>query len=920
MSKSEAQSMYIKEASDPIAPHNFHLYQLTCKKGTATNSTNIWLAITVSGIAVYAEDTLLPTPTSMNINYIGTPRSHYNNNNININIRSHKSRLKSRISFFPWSDIGKLSFEKKKFEIRSTGSQGRKFMYYATSEEISRHLLWFARACHQFYLMVQPKIKEMLKREAEINRKKYRESCISSTSSNNSSSGNSSGNPSSSNNTSKSVSPFDYSSTTSSSTSSSSAGHKKGTSDLDISNSSVCGDSTDILSNSDQRISVISNASSNTTSGIISDKVHCLEDSDRDDIDSDDILVGLTNHRHHHLHHGVNRTITLSGCSPQPVVSLESLALSEPIEHRSCRITEASSKMNLSTNKKHSISISNIMITSTTPTSTSSLTSTAEPVSETFSNIESPSCANQTTVASYNPASEVLITGENCSKVLCLNINEPTNMSDSNCCSVSPYDQMCSDDEDDDEFSYDETDSVFDNTNKSYTSGKSNVTVLSTILKPEAERLLKQGYEADDAELMIDDCINSIELAELKEFEQAEKEKIILNSLINNLPQRTLNSSSDSDSSSDDEDTHHSCYSPLTQEKIHKRRSSPKNSGKQYANNKIACNNALSMNKRTSQKNNKNNNMKQPASSSLSTEVFKEMNIYNNKAQSKPLDHGKNHIYENLKGDDNTNHSPIHKHIQVVTTQKEIHGLPPLMPLRQCPSLNVFPSNYSSPSNPHRTGMRIGVSSLNRPTANRTKHSLLYHQQHRYNNRTPEGAMTNRIYCSRLNDSPSTNLSAGSEPNLYFQSNNSICTSRDLATNKSDSVFDCRLENVPFSTHFVPVTNNHIGDKQTNRHSPNQNSQLTFDQLSHSTHFPIQDFAACLQFHSQDNNNNIEKFYKLQQPHHEMLTVSPITDYHTNGLSPSEMQKKQSPSLKLTSTTTSHKFVNNIIETTNIVY
>lgn len=780
MSKSEAQSMFIKEASDATAPHNFHFYKLTCKKGAT--SSDVWLAITISGIAIYANEPI------------------------------NEKGLKSRISFFQWSDIGKLSFEKKKFEIRSTGSHGRKFVYYAISEEIARHLLWFSRASHQFHLMVQTKMKEMLKREAEINRRKYRESCISSTSSRNSSSGNSSGSCSAnpSNNTSKSASPFDYSS------GSSSAGHKKDTSDLDISNSSVCEDDSHI----DQRISVISNASSNTTSGIVSEKMHGLEDSDRDDIDSD-LLMGLNHHHHHNHHHAVNRAMALSGCSPNPVVSMESLALSEPIEHRTRDV--GGDKMNLTSNKKHSISISNIMITASTPTSVND--------SQSFDSLLSGGDqvgVKTTVVNNYAPVNEVLVTGDSrCSSgVLCLNIND-RNQSTS---STSPYGKSDLD-SGDDSSSMDDTDSVFDNTSKSYTSGKSNVTVLSTILKPEAERLLKQGIEAENAsELLIDDGIDSLELAELKKLENAEKEKLILNSLINNIPPPTMLTSSDSDTDSEDEDDvnnnnrngakRQNCYSPLTQEKFkNKYHSSPKSIVTRDRNKSGSSSSNSSADSRRSS----SVDPKKPAKKVSPHHFTKPANV--------------THIYEN-----------IHKTDSVATPKKAPTqpSQPPAVSTtpRQCPALSVFSNSPTVTPYQHRTGMRIGVSSLNRPYSAQ-KNKLLLHGGCVHNNNSslpyPAGC------CSNIES-----LSAGSEPNLYWNGNEI----RNMSANKSDSVFDCRAQEQPTTTVAPPVpTSQPPSQPSYNSFKMFINKQLGSSEIE----LPKPDYKHSL--NGQDNNNNIEKIY-----------------------------------------------------------
>lgn len=817
MSKSEAQSMFIKEASDAMAPHNFHLYKLSCKKGAS--STDVWLAITISGIAIYA---------------VEPP-----------NVKG----LKSRISFFPWSDIGKLSFEKKKFEIRSTGSHGRKFVYSAPSEDIARHLLWFSRASHQFHLMVQTKMKEMLRREAEINRRKYRETCVSSTSSRTSSSGNSSGSCSvnnASNSTSKSVSPFEYSSASSTG----SAGPKKGTSDFDISNSSVCGEDSHI----DQRISVISNASSNTTSGIVSEKMNGLEDSDRDD--DSHLMLSLNRH------HAVNRAITLSGCSPQPVVSMESLALSEPIEHQSCRNRDkGDEKMNLTSNKKHSISISNIMITTSTPTSSND--------AQSYDSLVSGDVGLKTTVNNnYVPVNEVLVNGDKCSKVLCLNINE---RKESTCCSLSPY-ARTDDDCSDAASSFDEADSVFDSTSKSYTSGKSNVTVLSTILKPEAERLLKQGIEADDAELLIDDGIDSIELAELKKLENAEKEKLILNSLINNIPPPML-TSSDSESSDEDEDdddvnnnkNNHSgsgarrnCYSPLAQEKwAHKYYSSPRS----ILNRDRQKNGSGSSNSSAETR----NALKDSVENKKSPEPKKTVHHF-----TKPSN--MNHIYENI------NSKPSQTVEALVTPCKNVKDrLPPPVPLRQCPSLNAFGSQ--NPPYQHRTGMRIGVSSLSRPySAQKNRLNTLLHGGCIHNSGalnsipSPFGAKC----CSNMAD-PISTLSAGSEPNLYMSNPCWTATdARNVASNKSDSVFDCRVNDsqqqqvaceptvVPTTpTHPQPYTSTSFRKFIKNQLGSESDVSQTPNSVLSPTSKMIADFAK-MQLSAtaqQDNNNNIEKIY-----------------------------------------------------------
>lgn len=60
-------------------------------------------------------------------------------------------------SVFLWSSIGKLSFERKKFEIR-TGHE--KLTLYTTSDDKSRLLLNLCKAAHQFSMAVAPRLTE----------------------------------------------------------------------------------------------------------------------------------------------------------------------------------------------------------------------------------------------------------------------------------------------------------------------------------------------------------------------------------------------------------------------------------------------------------------------------------------------------------------------------------------------------------------------------------------------------------------------------------------------------------------------------------------------------------------------------------------------------------------------------------------
>ena len=267
ISRPEAESMYIKEATDPNGcPHNMHLYKLykTSNNSTLSKKFNhysieskIWFGVCHNGVSIYGES---------------------------------KQSLKTQISFFAWMDIGKLFFDKKKFEIRSVGFPIRKFTYFTSSEEISKNILWLCKITHRFQLMISPKLNEIKKREQELTRRKYRESYIYS------------GDESQLNcdlsynfltrdrvskmsqrqeETAENCNKVGTSDDNKNETS-----ERKGSSYSSCEKESLC---------SEQRVSVISNTSSNTTSGIMSDKVQSLEgDSEADDIvvDSYDIIDG----------------------------------------------------------------------------------------------------------------------------------------------------------------------------------------------------------------------------------------------------------------------------------------------------------------------------------------------------------------------------------------------------------------------------------------------------------------------------------------------------------------------------------------------------------------------------------------------------------------------------------------------------
>ncbi len=58
--------------------------------------------------------------------------------------------------------------QRKKFEIRAVGCpENRKFTYYTSSDDKSKHLLYLCRMTHQFSMAMQPKLAELRKLEEE---------------------------------------------------------------------------------------------------------------------------------------------------------------------------------------------------------------------------------------------------------------------------------------------------------------------------------------------------------------------------------------------------------------------------------------------------------------------------------------------------------------------------------------------------------------------------------------------------------------------------------------------------------------------------------------------------------------------------------------------------------------------------------
>ncbi|XP_050404239.1 uncharacterized protein LOC126820377 [Patella vulgata] len=143
LTRSDAELKYIKEASVIPSAHNLHFYRV--KKKKTDKLWNTWLAVCPRGIEIYEEV---------------------------------DDRFRNLISIFLWPDIGRLYFDKKKFEIRAVGCpDGRKFTYYTDSDVTSKYLLTICRATHIFQMDIQPKLMEIRHLDAE-DKRRYRESYI----------------------------------------------------------------------------------------------------------------------------------------------------------------------------------------------------------------------------------------------------------------------------------------------------------------------------------------------------------------------------------------------------------------------------------------------------------------------------------------------------------------------------------------------------------------------------------------------------------------------------------------------------------------------------------------------------------------------------------------------------------------------
>ncbi|XP_010149916.1 PREDICTED: FERM domain-containing protein 6 [Eurypyga helias] len=142
LTASEAHLKYIKEAVrlDDVAVHYYRLY-----KDKRELEASLTLGLTMRGIQIFQ------------------------------NLDEEKQLLYD----FPWTNVGKLVFVGKKFEILLDGlPSARKLIYYTGCPLRSRHLLQLLSSSHRLYMNLQPVLRLVRELEENEEKKQYRESYI----------------------------------------------------------------------------------------------------------------------------------------------------------------------------------------------------------------------------------------------------------------------------------------------------------------------------------------------------------------------------------------------------------------------------------------------------------------------------------------------------------------------------------------------------------------------------------------------------------------------------------------------------------------------------------------------------------------------------------------------------------------------
>ncbi|XP_010876872.1 FERM domain-containing protein 6 isoform X1 [Esox lucius] len=143
LTASEAHLKYIKECAqlDDVTVHYYRLY-----KDKKEVEASLTLGLTLRGIQIFQN--------------VGTVRQ--------------------LLYDFPWTNVGKLVFVGKKFEILPDGlPSARKLIYYTGCPLRSRHLLQLLSNSHRLYMNLQPVLKQVRRLEENEEKKQYRESYIS---------------------------------------------------------------------------------------------------------------------------------------------------------------------------------------------------------------------------------------------------------------------------------------------------------------------------------------------------------------------------------------------------------------------------------------------------------------------------------------------------------------------------------------------------------------------------------------------------------------------------------------------------------------------------------------------------------------------------------------------------------------------
>ncbi|XP_022658435.1 FERM domain-containing protein 6-like isoform X2 [Varroa destructor] len=227
LNRGSAQLAFIKESQE----FAMHVYRVQQKK---SNFDFTLLGVSAQGIQVYQPITT-PVLACQSCNVVIT-----------------------RETVFPWSDISKLTFDRRRFEVRLEGRcrQLLKFVYNCPSEAVAGSILELCKRTHQFNMVMQPRLAELRNVERRNRVTKYRESYICEPD--------------------ETVRPCVHHGGTQTSVKSALLG-------TNALNSALSRHGSPALSGSDPRISVISSSSSNTTSGVMSDKPQSPESEEEDD-------------------------------------------------------------------------------------------------------------------------------------------------------------------------------------------------------------------------------------------------------------------------------------------------------------------------------------------------------------------------------------------------------------------------------------------------------------------------------------------------------------------------------------------------------------------------------------------------------------------------------------------------------------